>query len=69
MRVYFYSTETGVFQGEGFLEDDVLVESDGATTVAPPVYGNGEIPVFDAIDARWSICSTARARSLGMQLS
>jgi hypothetical protein len=66
MRVYFFSTETGVFQGEGFLEDDLFDEPDGATTIAPPAYGNGEIPVYDAVGARWSICTTEWVRSRGM---
>jgi len=66
VRVYYFCMETGVYQGAGFQDDDVFDESDGTTTVAPPDYGNGEIPVYDAVVARWDICTIAWVRSGGM---
>jgi len=58
MRVYYFCPETGVYQGEDFQEQpDAVI---GVTTVAPPMYNRGEVPVFDAVTQSWHIRKVAR---------
>jgi hypothetical protein len=58
MKIYFYCPETGVYQGEDFADATLVKRSppeipEGATTIAPPAYGKGEVPVFLAAEERW----------------
>ena len=56
MRIYFFNQETGVFQGEGFEDEKNLATLEGATTIAPPCYSQGEVPLFDETSRRWTLC-------------
>ena len=60
MKIYLFSSETGIYQGEDFADampmkpGCYLVPPD-ATVIAPPSCGHGETPVFDAALERWEI--------------
>ena len=60
MKIYLFSPETGIYQGEDFADDpplcpgrDALPHS--ATTIAPPTYQRGEVPVFSISENKWEI--------------
>lgn len=58
MKIYFYCLETGVYQGEDFADATLVMTSppeipEGATTIAPPAYGRGDVPIFLAAEERW----------------
>ncbi|WP_183355439.1 hypothetical protein [Geomonas silvestris] len=60
MKIYLFDNETGCYQGEDFADQapgDVLstMLEEGITTIAPPPYGPGEIPVFHGPSAAWQI--------------
>ncbi len=57
MKVYFFDTETGIYQGEDFEVEQVIQHENGVTTVRPPTYGKGEIPIYDPRVECWSIVS------------
>ena len=61
MRAYYFSPETGLYQGETFLDQGDLETLEGVTTVAPPVYGNGEVPLFDSHTQCWRVRKIAQA--------
>ena len=47
MKAYMYNAETGLYEGETFEEPDMLEYEDGITTVPPPDYEHGQVPVFN----------------------
>ena len=60
MKVYFYDSETGIYQGEGFADqafsrEEAIVVPDYATEIAPPRYERGEVPVFDLSLNLWRL--------------
>ncbi|ANA39836.1 MULTISPECIES: hypothetical protein [Geobacter] len=55
MKIYFFDCVTGVYQGEGFEDETMAGTIDGATTVAPPPYGRGEIPVYQCRSRTWTV--------------
>ncbi|QXE91018.1 hypothetical protein KP001_00265 [Geomonas subterranea] len=62
MKIYLYCPKTGVYQGEDFADAALVFGSSpdfptGATTIAPPSYGTGEVPVFLAAEERWVLSS------------
>ena len=59
MKVYLYNTENGAYLGEDY-SDRVADADDGETSVAPPPYGTGEIPVFDPGALCWRVMSADR---------
>ena len=60
MKIYLFSQETGIYQGEDFADlvsmksGSYLVPPD-ATTIAPPPCARGEAPIFDAALNRWEV--------------
>ncbi len=65
MKIYLFSPETGVYLGEDFADEmpskrGAFAVPDGATTIAPPQPGPGEIQVFDAAAQRWEVRSRLR---------
>ncbi|QEM69528.1 hypothetical protein FO488_16095 [Geobacter sp. FeAm09] len=62
MKVYQYNQETGVYAGELFEEDKMLKYVDGITTIAPPPYGPGQVPVFDPARRAWGVMPAAPLR-------
>lgn len=63
MRIYYYCTETGIYQGEGFLEDKAPAAGAGITAIAPPPYGKGEFAVYDADAGCWTLLKIRRQES------
>ncbi|WP_136524132.1 hypothetical protein [Geomonas ferrireducens] len=59
MKVYLYDPETGCYQGEDFTDAPLLSDSPAATscstTVAPPPYAPGVVPVFKHTKQRWEL--------------
>jgi two-component system, OmpR family, sensor histidine kinase KdpD len=55
VRVYYFSPETGLYQGEAFLDQGDLGKLEGVTSIAPPSYGRGEVPLFDADTQIWKL--------------
>jgi hypothetical protein len=60
MKIYLFDPESGIYLGEDFAEppffkgDPPVVPPD-ATTIAPPPYSRGEVPVFNVRQKRWEI--------------
>ena len=64
MKVYQYNIECGVYAGEIFEESDNIQHDEGVTTIAPPPYETGQVPVFDLTQNRWEILPTGTVRQL-----
>ena len=60
MKVYYFCSETGIYQGEGFLEESDINKVDGVTSIAPPSYSRGEVPFFDATGKNWTLHTVQR---------
>ena len=63
MKIYLFNTETGVYLGEDFADEASMGRLAGyevpadATTIVPPRVERGEVPVFNAFEKRWDVCS------------
>jgi hypothetical protein len=55
MKAYLYDTEYGLYEGETFIEADMLEHVEGITTIAAPPYEAGQIPVFDPVCQAWRV--------------
>ncbi|HEX9079156.1 MAG TPA: hypothetical protein VF795_06185 [Desulfuromonadaceae bacterium] len=64
MKAYLFDTETGLYQGETFECDDKIDEKEGMTAIAPPPYGSGQVPLFDAAQRVWRIMDLSLVRRL-----
>lgn len=64
MKAYMYNAATGVYAGETFAEPDMLVYEDGITTVPPPDYEHGQVPVFNRERQLWEVLPVAIVRQL-----
>lgn len=64
MKVHLFDTISGLYEGESFESDDMLEFEKGLTAVAPPQYGRGQVPVYDAKHGRWTIVSLAERREI-----
>ena len=64
MKAYLFNTENGLYQGETFEEADMLVNEDGITTIPPPHYEHGQVPVFDRQKKQWVVIPVTVARQL-----
>ena len=63
MKIYLFNPETGFYLGEDFADDPPMCEGrcavpSDATTIPPPAYGPGAVPVYSVIKNRWEIVST-----------
>lgn len=68
MKIYLFCPETGLYQGEDFADDTSMKNEktalpDGATTIAPPAYRPGEVPVFQVVEKRWKIKTVVTKRN------
>jgi hypothetical protein len=54
MKVYQFNPENGIYAGELFEESEMLKYVDGITTIVPPPYGPGSVPVFDPQKQVWN---------------
>lgn len=64
MKAYLYNTETGIYEGETFEEADMLTYEEGITSIAPPDYARGQVPVFDRQKDSWAVIPVTIARQL-----
>ena len=60
MKIYLFDPETGVYQGEDFSDDlsmchEYEADASHATTIAPPSFRSGEVPVFRMAENKWEI--------------
>jgi hypothetical protein len=55
VKVYYFSPETGIFQGDDYLDEHQLDVTEGVTRIAPPEYARGEVPIFEAVTQRWLV--------------
>lgn len=64
MKTYLFNAENGLYEGETFEEADMLQYEEGITTVPPPDYGHGQVPVFDRQKNEWTVIPITIARQL-----
>jgi len=64
MKAYQFNEDTGLYEGEIFADSATLTYVGGVTTVAPPEYGTGQVPVFDTTAQQWELLPVAIARQL-----
>jgi hypothetical protein len=69
MKVYLFNTETGAYLGEDFSSGMSVSEDEGETTVGPPPYGSGEVPVFDRAGFRWRLLSVEQFQAMARNRS
>jgi len=62
MKAYLFDIENGLYQGETFEQADMLANGDGITPIPPPVYGHGQVPVFDRQMKTWAVIPITIAR-------
>jgi hypothetical protein len=60
MKIHLFDPETGVYQGEDYSDDlsvshECKPDASHATTIAPPPYNKGEVPVFRMAENQWEI--------------
>jgi hypothetical protein len=55
MRIYYFDTGTGIYQGESYEEEKQVNCIEGATTIAPPAYEKGQVPVYDPRTRCWDV--------------
>jgi len=60
VKIYLFNPETGFYLGEDFADEAPTgwgrcIVPSGATTVAPPEVGHGEVPVFDPAAGCWDV--------------
>jgi len=55
MKVYPFNIETGLYAGELFEDETQLKYVEAVTTVAPPPYEKGQVPVFDSHAQSWKV--------------
>ncbi|KAB0671984.1 hypothetical protein F6V30_05260 [Oryzomonas sagensis] len=59
MKVYQFNPDNGIYAGELFENDETLKYVAGVTTIAPPPYGPGQVPVFDPDKQAWDTMPAA----------
>ena len=64
MKIYFFNTENGLYEGESFENADTMKSVDGITPVPPPDYEHGQVPVFDPRKDEWAVIPVNIARQL-----
>ncbi|MDD2583129.1 MAG: hypothetical protein PHR66_14155 [Desulfuromonadaceae bacterium] len=64
MKVYLFNSENGLYEGETFENADTIKHVAGMTTVPPPDYGHGQVPVFDCSRNEWSLIPVDSAKQL-----
>ena len=68
MKIYLFNVQTGFYLGEDYADEMAMkagafVVPPDATTIAPPRYKPGQIPVFDPTEQQWHIHYSARPAS------
>ena len=70
MKAYQFNEDTGLYEGEIFADSATFDYVSGVTTVAPPEYGAGLVPVFDCAAQQWELLpvDVARVKVLAVNL-
>ena len=60
MKIYLFCPETGIYQGEDFADELPMCPGRDAippqaTSIAPPPYRRGEVPVFRVSENKWEL--------------
>jgi len=63
MKAYLFNIENGIYSGEDFVDHREIDESEGITTLPPPVPLSGTVPVFDRTSGQWQLVPLAVFRS------
>jgi hypothetical protein len=64
MKAYLFHEETGLYEGETFVEACMLAYEDGITPIPPPDYEHGQVPVFDRRKNEWAVIPVTIAKQL-----
>lgn len=64
MKAYLFNAENGLYLGETFAEADNLFHEDGLTSIPPPDYEPGQVPVFDSRQKAWTVKPISAVREL-----
>jgi hypothetical protein len=64
MKAYLFDTANGLYEGETFEDADMLACEDGITTIPPPDYEHGQVPVFDRERKAWTVMPISVVRQL-----
>jgi len=64
MKAYLFNIENGLYEGETFEEDDMLLQEEGITPIPPPDFEHGQVPVFDRRNNAWAVIPVTIARQL-----
>ena len=64
MKIYLFNPDSGFYLGEDFSDDLPICPGREAlpahaTTIAPPPYQSGEVPVFRSAENQWRITPVA----------
>jgi hypothetical protein len=62
MKVYLFDTESGLYEGESFVDDGMLEYVEGVTAIAPPLYDTGQVPLFDPEQDEWKVMPVSLIR-------
>ena len=58
MKVYLFDTNSGLYEGEDFWDSGDVREAEGATSLAPPMVHQGQLPVYDHTGHNWKLVPT-----------
>jgi hypothetical protein len=64
MKAFLFNADNGLYEGETYEEADILKYEDGITTIPPPLYRHGQVPVFDQQRQVWEVIPVSIARQL-----
>lgn len=64
MKVYLYNPDNGVYLGEDFSAGETVADASWETTVVPPPYRKGEVPVFDRTALQWRLVGAGQRQTL-----
>ena len=66
MKIYLFNPENGAYLGEDFSDEPPMRQGRAAvppdaTTIEPPPFRCGEVPVFTVTENQWEIMSISAA--------
>ncbi len=64
MRIYLFDPGNGVYEGETFDENGIINNEEGITTIAPPEYEHGQVPIFNRCKEEWTVLPVTEIRQL-----
>jgi len=64
MKVYLFNIDNGLYEGESFEDAAMLAYENGLTTIPPPDYEHGQVPVFDRQKKEWAVIPVSIAQQM-----